>query len=174
MPYVFNLKSKTLAPLPSHPGADPMEFVSKEAIVVNDEQARMIGKADAAELEKITMHILGKRLLRDQSMSAEHLKLLEAGMKALGTDDLSEVAKDKPKVEDKLKVEEDVEEETLSMTLDTGNSSALLSKAQVSRIRSHSTILKYAREVLGLDVLDNETFEVLKRKVLAHQFGEEV
>lgn len=167
MPYVFNLKSKTLAPLPSHPGADPMEFVSKEAIVVNDEQARMIGKADATELEKITMHILGKRLMRDQSMSAEHLKLLEAGMKALGTDDLSEVAKDKPKVE------EESEEEPLSMTLDTGNSSALLSKTQVNRIKSHSTILKYAREVLGLDVLDNETFDVLKRKVLAHQFGEE-
>jgi plasmid stability protein len=168
MPYVFNLVSKTLAPMPSHPGADPMEFISKDAIVVSNEQARQIGKADAKELERITMHILGKRLMRDQSMSAEHRKILEAGMKALGTDDLSEVAKDKP-AEDAI----EAEDETLSMTLDTGNSSALLSKAQVSRIRSHSTILKYAREVLGLDVLDNETFEVLKRKVLAHQFGEE-
>ena len=89
MPYVFNLVSKTLAPMPSHPGADPMEFISKDAIVVSNEQAHLIGKATPDELAKMTTQILGKRLMRDQSMPMEHRKILEAGMKALGIDDLS-------------------------------------------------------------------------------------
>lgn len=165
MPYVFNLVSKTLAPMPSHPGADPMEFISKDAIVVSDEQARKIGKATPDELEKMTTQILGKRLMRDQTMPAEHRKILEAGMKALGIDDLS--------VANKAEAEKDEDEGEISVTLDTGNSAALLSKAQVKRIKSHPTILKYAREVLGMDVADNESFDVLKSKVLIQQFGDE-
>lgn len=165
MPYVFNLVSKTLAPMPSHPGADPMEFISKDAIVVSDEQAHLIGKATPDELAKMTTQILGKRLMRDQSMPAEHRKILEAGMKALGIDDLS--------VANKAEAENDEDEDAISVTLDTGNSAALLSKAQVKRIKSHPTILKYAREVLGMDVADNESFDVLKSKVLIQQFGDE-
>lgn len=181
MPYVFNLVSKTLAPMPSHPGADPMEFISKDAIVVSDEQARQIGKATPDELAKMTTQILGKRLMRDQSMSAEHRKLLEAGMKALGIDDLSVANKAKTankavanKAEaEKDEAENDEDEDAISVTLDTGNSAALLSKAQVKKIKSHPTILKYAREALGMDVADNESFDVLKSKVLIKQFGDE-
>ena len=171
MPYVFNLVSKTLAPMPSHPGADPMEFISKDAIVVSDEQARQIGKATPDKLEKITTQILGKRLMRDQSMSAEHRKLLEAGMKALGIDDLS--VANKAEAKNKAEAEKDEDESAISVTLDTGNSAALLSKEKVKRIKSHSTILKYAREVLNMDVSDNEPFDVLKSKVLIQQFGDE-
>lgn len=170
MPYVFNLVSKTLAPMPSHPGADPMEFISKDAIVVSDEQAHLIGKATPDELAKMTTQILGKRLMRDQSMPAEHRKILEAGMKALGIDDLSVANK---AVANKAEAENDEDEDAISVTLDTGNSAALLSKAQVKRIKSHPTILKYAREVLGMDVADNESFDVLKSKVLIQQFGDE-
>lgn len=180
MPYVFNLNTKALSPLPSHPGADPEEFISQDAIIVSDEQARLISKSNIKERERITTQILGNRLMNDHSMSPEHRKILEAGMKALNIGDLS--GDSKPKKSTKAAAKENVvesipemfEEEdgaAMSLTLDTGDSAALLSKAKIAKL-NQANLVKYAREVHGMNVADNENFEILKRKVYAQQFGE--
>ena len=170
--FVLNLMTKELSPVPSVQGMDPRDAVSEHTILVTTEQAREIGQATMVEREQIVARILGKKLVADGDLPVEHRKILSAGMDALGIDEVGELETESAKVEAETDKTEPAEEEPISMDLDTGSAMALMTRDQLRKMKSQARLVRYAREMLGLEVADNEKFDSLKRRVFAMQFGD--
>ena len=171
MAYVLNLTTKELSPLPAVQGADAESLVSSHAIVVSAEQAQQIGRASMADRKRIITRLLGERLVRDGGLPETHRKILSAGMAALGVGEVQELGCNT--ADEAVEVSEPAPElEPVAMSLDTGSAMALMTREQLIKMKSQSRLVKYAREMLGLEVDDHESFDLLKRRVMAMQFGE--
>lgn len=164
MPFALNLKTKAIGPLVNLPNVDPKEFLNDHTIVVSNAQAEAFSKAKPEEREKMVASILGKRLLNDPAMSAEHRKILMAGLNALGLNELSDLEK-KDKAEPEV---ETPEADTIAVTVDTGESAAVWTEDQIRYCKKQASLLAYANNTLGLKVPENTQFDILKNMVLEY------
>ena len=164
MNYVLNLTTKQLSPAPTLDGKELEEFIPENAMLVSPEVAKRVSEAATKEeKDAIVTAILGNRMLNNATLTPAAKKILKAGMEALQLKDaLPEAAKEEEPV--------DVDT-TINLELETKGVAALLTKRQVSKL-NHPNLLKYAREMLGLEVADNEPYEQIKAKVYAKQFNE--
>lgn len=164
MSFVFNFKTRELSPMIQLPEDKVREYLPEDAMIVTDEQAKLLADSPRDRRDEVIFGILSRAMASSggsglgfgaKRFFSEHAEL---SMKANREDASVKLPE----------AEEGVFDTPVKVNVGLGD---LLTKTKVKKL-NHPSLLKYARDVLELDVADNEPYDILLAKVMDKQFGE--
>lgn len=164
MSFVFNFKTRELSPMISLPEDKVREMLPEDAMIVTDDQAKALADTPREQRDEVIFGILSR------AMASSGGSGLGFGAKRFFSEH-AELAMKQKRAEDEKSIDGEALFEMPVKVESRIGETELLTKTKVKKL-NYPSLLKYARDVLEMDVADNEPYDILLAKVMDKQFGE--